>query len=154
MSLRNIWWRNTELNFNSLNNLIMSLEAPPPFNFMIKKVGALDAICLNHLSEQDFIKNKIDSKETLSLLWNICQIPDFSNSLSSMHFNLLEKTFELLLAGKLDNDWISSQISRHDRVDGEIDTLLNRIYNIRTWTFITNRKKWLDEADYLSLIHI
>ena len=148
MSLRNIWWRNTELNFNSLNNLVRSLEAPPPFNFMRKKVGALDTICLNHLSEQDSIKNKIDSKETLSLLWNICQIPDFSNSLSSMHFNLLEKTFELLLTGKLDNDWISSQISRHDRVDGEIDTLLNRISNIRTWTFITNRKNWLDEADY------
>ena len=148
MSLRNIWWRNTELNFNSLNNLVRSLEAPPPFNFMRKKVGALDAICLNHLSEQDSIKNKIDSRETLSLLWNICQIPDFSNSLSSMHFNLLEKTFELLLIGKLDNDWMNSQISRHDRVDGEIDTLLNRISNIRTWTFITNRKNWLDEADY------
>ncbi|MDC6451850.1 helicase-related protein [Alphaproteobacteria bacterium] len=147
-SLRNIWWRNTELNFNSLNKLTNSLEASPPFNFMRKKVGALDALCLNHFSELDSVKNKIDSKETLSLLWSVCQIPDFSNSLSGMHFNLLEKTFELLLKGKLDNDWIKSQIARHDRVDGEIDTLLNRISNIRTWTFITNRKNWLDEAEY------
>ena len=66
-----------------------------------------------------------------------------------MHFNLLEKTFELLLSkGKLDNDWIKSQINRLDNFDGEIDTLLNRISNIRTWTFITNRTKWLDESDY------
>ena len=147
--LKNIWWRNTELDFNSLKKLFSSLEANPPFNFMRKKVGALDTLCLNYLSEIDPIKSKINSKETLSLLWNVCQIPDFSNSLSGMHFNLLEKTFELLLSkGKLDNDWIKSQINRLDNFDGEIDTLLNRISNIRTWTFITNRTKWLDESDY------
>jgi hypothetical protein len=60
---------------------------------MRKKVGALDALCLNHFSELDSIKDKIDSQETLSLLWNVCQIPDFSNSLSGIHFNLLEKNF-------------------------------------------------------------
>ena len=147
--LKTIWWRNTELDFNSLKKLFSSLEANPPFNFMRKKVGALDTLCLNYLSEIDPIKSKINSKETLSLLWNVCQIPDFSNSLSGMHFNLLEKTFELLLSkGKLDNDWIKSQINRLDNFDGEIDTLLNRISNIRTWTFITNRTKWLDESDY------
>ncbi len=147
--LKTIWWRNTELDFNSLKKLFSSLEANPPFNFMRKKVGALDTLCLNYLSEIDSIKSKINSKETLSLLWNVCQIPDFSNSLSGMHFNLLEKTFELLLSkGKLDNDWIKSQINRLDNFDGEIDTLLNRISNIRTWTFITNRTKWLDESDY------
>ncbi len=147
--LKTIWWRNTELDFNSLKKLFSSLDANPPFNFMRKKVGALDTLCLNYLSEIDPIKSKINSKETLSLLWNVCQIPDFSNSLSGMHFNLLEKTFELLLSkGKLDNDWIKSQINRLDNFDGEIDTLLNRISNIRTWTFITNRTKWLDESDY------
>ncbi len=147
--LKTIWWRNTELDFNSLKKLLSSLEANPSFNFMRKKVGALDTLCLNYLSEIDSIKSKINSKETLSLLWNVCQIPDFSNSLSGMHFNLLEKTFELLLSkGKLDNDWIKSQINRLDNFDGEIDTLLNRISNIRTWTFITNRTKWLDESDY------
>ena len=149
LPLKTIWWRNTELDFNSLKKLFSSLEANPPFNFMRKKVGALDTLCLNYLSEIDPIKSKINSKETLSLLWNVCQIPDFSNSLSGMHFNLLEKTFELLLSkGKLDNDWIKSQINRLDNFDGEIDTLLNRISNIRTWTFITNRTKWLDESDY------
>ena len=147
--LKTIWWRNTELDFNSLKKLFSSLEANPPFNFMRKKVGALDTLCLSYLSEIDSIKSKINNKETLSLLWNVCQIPDFSNSLSGMHFNLLEKTFELLLSkGKLENDWIKSQINRLDNFDGEIDTLLNRISNIRTWTFITNRTKWLDESDY------
>ena len=147
--LKNLWWRNTDLNFGSVNKLIKSLDKAPPFNFMRKKVGALDAICLTHLSQIDTIKAKIENEENLSLLWNICQIPDFSNTLSGMHFNLLEKTFELLLSrGKLDNEWIKSQITRLDRYDGEIDTLLNRIANVRTWTFITNRSNWLDETEY------
>jgi ATP-dependent RNA helicase SUPV3L1/SUV3 len=116
---------------------------------MRKKVGALDAICFSHLSQLETIKAKIGVRENLNLLWNICQIPDFSNTLSGMHFSLLEKTFELLLSkGKLDNVWIKSQITRLDRYDGEIDTLLNRISNIRTWTFITNRSNWLDETEY------
>ena len=147
--LKNLWWRNTDLNFSSVNKLVKSLDKAPPFNFMRKKVGALDAICLTHLSQIDTIKAKIENEENLSLLWNICQIPDFSNTLSGMHFNLLEKTFELLLSkGKLDNEWIKSQITRLDRYDGEIDTLLNRIANVRTWTFITNRSNWLDETEY------
>ena len=147
--LKNLWWRNTDLNFSSVNKLIKSLDKAPPFNFMRKKVGALDAICFSHLSQLETIKAKIGVKENLTLLWNICQIPDFSNTLSGMHFSLLEKTFELLLSkGKLDNEWIKSQITRLDRYDGEIDTLLNRISNIRTWTFITNRSNWLDETEY------
>ena len=147
--LKNIWWRNSELNFSSLKGLVSSLEAYPPFNFMRRKVGALDALCLTHLSEISSIKNKINNKEELILLWDVCQIPDFSNSLSGVHFSLLEKTFELLLVnGKLDNEWIKSQLNRLNRFDGEIDTLLNRISNIRTWTFITNRQKWIDESEY------
>ncbi|MDA9882341.1 helicase-related protein [Alphaproteobacteria bacterium] len=147
--LKNLWWRNTDLNFSSVNKLIKSLDKAPPFNFMRKKVGALDAICFAHLSQLETIKAKIGVKDNLFLLWNICQIPDFSNTLSGMHFSLLEKTFELLLSkGKLDNEWIKSQITRLDRYDGEIDTLLNRISNIRTWTFITNRSNWLDETEY------
>ncbi len=127
-SLKNIWWRNSELNFSSLKGLVSSLEAYPPFNFMRRKVGALDALCLNHLSEISSIKNKINNKDALILLWDVCQIPDFSNSLSDVHFSLLEKTFELLLDnGKLDNEWINSQLNRLNRFDGEIDTLLNRI---------------------------
>ena len=147
--LKNIWWRNSELNFSSLKELVSSLEAYPPFNFMRRKVGALDALCLNHLSEISSIKNKINNKEALTLLWDVCQIPDFSNSLSGVHFSLLEKTFELLLVNeKLDNEWIKSQLNRLNRFDGEIDTLLNRISNIRTWTFITHRQKWIDESEY------
>ena len=51
--LRSIWWRNTSLNFTSLNSLTRSLDEIPPFKFMRKKVGALDSISLSNLSNLD-----------------------------------------------------------------------------------------------------
>ena len=29
------------------------------------------------------------------------------------------------------------------KFDGDIDTILNRISNIRTWTYITNKSSWI-----------
>ena len=38
------------------------------------------------------------------------------------------------------------EIDRLERVDGEIDTLVQRIAHIRTWTYITHRPGWLDDS--------
>jgi len=35
-----------------------------------------------------------------------------------------------------------------DNVAGDMDTLSNRIKQIRTWTFVANRKNWLDDPKY------
>ena len=33
-----------------------------------------------------------------------------------------------------------------DRTDGDIDTLSNRIAQVRTWTFVANRPDWLQRS--------
>jgi len=35
-----------------------------------------------------------------------------------------------------------------DNVSGDIDTLSNRIKQIRTWTYVANRNNWLDDHKY------
>ena len=40
-------------------------------------------------------------------------------------------------------DWVNNQMSRFDKVEGDIDTLLGRIAHIRTWTYITNKSDWI-----------
>ena len=35
-----------------------------------------------------------------------------------------------------------------DHVEGDIDTLSNRIAHIRTWTFAANRPDWLSDPDH------
>ena len=35
-----------------------------------------------------------------------------------------------------------------DRYDGNIDTLTNRISNVRTWSYVANKKSWANNPDY------
>ena len=35
-----------------------------------------------------------------------------------------------------------------DRTDGDIDTLSNRIAQVRTWTFVANRPDWLKDPEH------
>ena len=35
-----------------------------------------------------------------------------------------------------------------DKYDGNIDTLTNRISNVRTWSYVANKKGWVNNSDY------
>ena len=35
-----------------------------------------------------------------------------------------------------------------DKYDGNIDTLTNRISNVRTWSYVANKKDWANNSDY------
>ncbi len=144
-SLLNIWWRNSKLDFSSIRALIKSLEIPSSSKFLKRKGNALDLISLSNMSKLNVVKKNQYNKFLVSLLWDICQIPDFGNIYSDRHFNLLETLFNYLIEGKIDNNWMKSQIVGLNRIDGEIETLINRIANIRTWTYITNKNNWIND---------
>ena len=40
------------------------------------------------------------------------------------------------------------QLKYLDRYDGNIDTLTNRISNVRTWSYVANKKDWVNNYDY------
>src|SRR5207244_10232424 len=55
----------------------------------------------------------------------------------------------LHLAGpkqQLPTEWIAGQMANLDCVSGDIDTLMARIAHIRTWTYITHRGDWVEDA--------
>ena len=89
-SLLNIWWRNSKLDFSSIKALIKSLEIPSSSKFLKRKGNALDLISLTNMSKLSVVKKNQYNKFLISLLWDICQIPDFGNIYSDRHFNLLE----------------------------------------------------------------
>ena len=145
--ISHIWWRNSNLDFSSIKNLFISLEAQPNKNFLRKKGNALDFLSLVELSKLDHVNKNKNNKFLNELLWDICQIPDFGNVFSERHIKLLEKLYYILKDGKIEDDWLKSQISPLSRLDGEIDTLINRISNIRTWTYITNKTSWIKDSN-------
>ncbi len=146
-SLSHIWWRNSNLDFSSIKNLFISLEEQPDKNILRKKGNALDFLCLGELSKLEYVNKNKNNKLLNELLWDICQIPDFGNIFSDRHIKLLEQLYTILKDGKIEDDWLKSQIMPLSRLDGEIDTLINRISNIRTWTYITNKTNWINDAN-------
>ena len=43
---------------------------------------------------------------------------------------------------------MKSQLSGLDKYIGNIDMISNKISNVRTWSYVTNKKNWVENADY------
>ena len=43
---------------------------------------------------------------------------------------------------------MKTQLKHLDKYDGNIDTLTNRISNVRTWSYVANKKGWADNSDF------
>ena len=43
---------------------------------------------------------------------------------------------------------MKTQLKYLDKYDGNIDTLTSRISNVRTWSYVANKKGWADNSDF------
>jgi len=145
-----LYWRNSKINFDSLNELIVSLEKNTNNEFLKKINDCEDEKVLKFLIKNN--SNLIDnlSKDSVKILWECCQIPDFSKKEYGNHIEIVKKVFEFLRSksGKVTNDYMKKQLEYLDRYDGNIDTLANRISNVRTWSYVANKRKWTNNSDY------
>jgi len=146
--LRRIYWRNARLDYRSLGGLIASLETRPHVHGLASSRPADDLLALRALAQMPEISNLARHPEAVRLLWEVCQIPDFRKVMSDNHARLLAQIYRHLASpsGRLPTDYVAGQVSRLDRLDGDIDTLMTRISHIRTWTYITHRGDWLNDA--------
>ncbi len=147
--LRQLYWRNGELEFGSLAALQDSLDAPPPQRCLARTGDALDHVSLKILARRSTIRERVTSPDGVRLLWSVCQIPDFRKTLTEAHLNLLARVFDNLALGQgLPTDWVADQIARLERTDGDIDALITRLAHIRTWTYVAYREDWLQDAQH------
>jgi len=145
-----IFWRNSKLNFESLDNLILSLEKKPNSEFLRKITDCEDEKVLKFLIKNDTDIKISNTKEVIQTLWECCQIPDFSKKAYGNHIDVVKKVFAFLTSktGKVSNAYMKTQLKYLDRYDGNIDTLTNRISNIRTWSYVSNKKNWVDNNGF------
>jgi len=145
-----LYWRNSEINFDSLNSLISSLEKNTNNQFLRRINDCEDEKVLKFLTKNDNnLKDKLQ-KETIKIFWDCCQIPDFSKRNYGNHVEVVKKVFDFLISkfGKVTNDYMKTQLKNLDKYDGNIDTLTNRISNVRTWSYVANKKNWVNNSDY------
>ena len=145
-----LYWRNSEINFDSLDNLVSSLEKNTNNKFLKRINDCEDEKVLKFLiKNNNNLKNKL-SKDFVKTLWECCQIPDFSKKAYGNHIEVVKKVFEFLTSnsGKVTNEYMKKQLEYLDKYDGNIDTLANRISNVRTWSYVANKKNWANNSDY------
>ena len=146
--LRAFYWRSRDLAFSSIDQLLGSLETPPPLPFLFRKGDALDHQALTALASRAEIRGAVSGARDVRLLWAVASIPDFRQSLHENHYDMLASIFLTLVAkGVLGNDMVAKAMAQLDRIDGDIDTLMTRLAYIRTWTYITHRSDWTDNPN-------
>ncbi|MBV8492625.1 MAG: disulfide oxidoreductase, partial [Alphaproteobacteria bacterium] len=146
--LTRLSWRNTRLRFQSVGALLRSLDERPAMPGLIQTRDADDHRALQLLARQRQVMELATHPGAVRLLWEVCQIPDFRKIMSDSHARFLAHCFAHLAGpdGRLPSAWVSSQMAQLDRLDGDIDTLMTRIAHIRTWTYMTHRSDWIDNA--------
>ena len=146
-----LYWRNKDLNFNSLKELASSLEKAPTSEEFIKGRPATDYMALKKLMGDFEIMNAVKTSDLVRLLWEVCQIPDFRNTLNEEHVRFIKRVFDDLKSelndghGKINQDWFTQSLKRLNRTDGDIDTLMSRISHVRTWCYIAHRPHWVKD---------
>lgn len=146
--LRDLQWRNSELDFRSVQTLLAALNAGPPHAALQRVREQDDQLALQTLAAHSAFLPRLHSPKRVKLLWEVCQIPDFRKTMTEEHTKLLSQIFEHLTQGgeRLPEDWIDSHVKRLERFDGDIDTLMTRIAHVRTWTYISHRPDWIQRA--------
>ena len=145
-----IFWRNSELNFSNSSNLIKSLEVKPKMDWLRRINECEDEKVLKYLvNNENEIKIKNDEKN-LRLLWECCQIPDFVKKSYGKHLEIVKKVFSFLSTnnGKIPNSYFKDQLKVLDKTEGNVDSISNRIANVRTWSYVANKSNWVENNDY------
>jgi ATP-dependent RNA helicase SUPV3L1/SUV3 len=146
--LRDVQWRNSDLDFRSVPALIAALNRPPPHVALQRVREQDDQQALQTLAQQSDFLPRLHTPGRVKLLWDVCQVPDFRKTMTEEHTLLLGQLFQHLTQGgeRLPDDWIDGHVQKLERYDGDIDTLMARIAHVRTWTYISNRADWIQRA--------
>ena len=148
--IRMLFWRNSNLNFNNALSLIKSLEEKPNTHWLRKIHECGDEKVLRYFLKDLKRFNIENNNETLELLWECCQIPDFVKKTYGNHIEVVSKVFGFLNSkeGRITNDFMRLQLMKLDKLEGNVDSLSNRIANVRTWSYVSNKINWVENQGY------
>ena len=149
-NINNIFWRNSELDFSSPQNLIKSLDMRPKKDWLRRINDCEDEKVLKFIINNETETKIYNNEKKLKLLWECCQIPDFVKKSYGKHLEIVKKIFKFLTEGKekIPNSYLKDQLKLLDKIEGNVDSLSNRIANVRIWSYVANKSNWVENSDY------
>ena len=108
----------------------------------------MDESVLRHFLKKG--ANNILYHKNIELLWEGCQIPDFEKKAYGQHINIIDKVFQFLSTRKkkIPSSFMKEQLNGLEKDHGNIDLLSHRLSNVRTWSYVSNKRNWVENSDY------
>ncbi len=146
--IQRLTWRNSDLQFGTMDRLVESLEAPSGHALLGRGRDADDVQALKTLREIPEIRDRVRGGQDVKLLWDVCRVPDFRGISPAEHTTLLARIFGFLQDGAIPSDWLDKAIRRIDLTHGDIDAISKRLAYIRTWTYVAQRSGWVQDESH------
>ncbi len=148
--IHTIFWRNANLNFKNGRSLTQSLDEKPNKSWLKRIPECEDEKILKYILKDSDKLDIFNNENELKLLWECCQIPDFVKKTYGNHLEVVGKVFNFLREkpGKITNNYMKLQLSNLDKLEGNVDSISNRIANVRTWSYVSNKVNWVENQDY------
>ncbi|QEO16975.1 helicase-related protein [Acetobacter vaccinii] len=143
-----LWWRNSTLDFSSVDALYASLCAKSPHPSLRPAEPATDLLMLHTFLRDSTLRALAQGREKTRLLWEVCQIPDFRKLGEDSHIRQCEQIFTLLARkGRLPADWFKARLHGLDQTQGDMEALMQRLMGIRIWSYVAARPGWVEQAE-------
>jgi len=143
-------WRNSDLDFTTLETLRESLYAKPPERRLRRVAPATDELALERLVTLPEVFDTLSTPQDLRRLWALCQLPDFRNLTIDAHVRLLADLHDQMRAnrGRIPHNFMERRVARLDETSGGVDILQQRLAQIRTWTYCAQKPDWMFDTGH------
>ena len=143
--IEQLYWRCGMPDTTSLDALIGSLEERPEQAALRAAPEAVDLAVLKRLADEEWVRERVGGERRVARLWAACGLPDFRKTGAEQHSRLVARLFRHLSegAGHVPAPWFAEEVARLDNVQGDVETLADRIASARTWSYIAHRPDWL-----------
>jgi ATP-dependent RNA helicase SUPV3L1/SUV3 len=150
--LDHLYWREGDPEMHSVEALIRDLERRPEGPELRAAPEAVDLAVLKRLAGDPDIQARAKGEERVRRLWAACGLPDFRKTGPDFHARLVSRIYLHLSEGegRIPQGWYAEQVARLDNVQGDIDTLADRIAGVRTWAYIAHRADWLKDPETMA----
>jgi ATP-dependent RNA helicase SUPV3L1/SUV3 len=148
--LDHLYWREGRPSLASLEALIADLERRPAAQVLRAAPQAIDLAVLKRLADEPWVRERATGAAMVGRLWDTCGLPDFRKTGPEPHSRLVGRVFKHLSEDDchLPVPWFADELARLDTVQGDVETLADRLAAVRTWAYIAHRPDWLAEPGH------